>query len=279
MIVKCKKCGKGYNCGEKYYGKKFACSCGAVVSVPNPRLEVVGASVVNRYPAPTATVQHVTVVVNAAKDEKPKNGWGVWGLVCVLASIFLCFYPVVAVIFWFVGFFCCLIGVFFRPRLAAVCGLLFCALSFVSIGFMAKERLGASGAAIKIGDKVVALGGEDKEPAWKRQVVISKTGFRVIKDGYITRPVISFTICNKTKSALSAISADVVLMSRGRKVPWAKDSFRYSFPGGLNPGETQSLDLDPGMFSRWAKLENRDDYRLSIVVTHAEDENGSVVQD
>lgn len=33
MIVKCKKCGKGYNCGENYHGKKFACTCGAVVEV------------------------------------------------------------------------------------------------------------------------------------------------------------------------------------------------------------------------------------------------------
>lgn len=34
MIVKCRKCGKSYNCGENYYGKKFACACGAVVEVP-----------------------------------------------------------------------------------------------------------------------------------------------------------------------------------------------------------------------------------------------------
>ena len=105
------------------------------------------------------------------------------------------------------------------------------------------------------------------------RIVITGARFARIKDGFMERPVIAFHIDNKTDKTISKIFCYAVLKSKGRKVAWLKDSFNYSFKGGLNPGEKQKLALAPNMFSDWGKLENRNDYILTITIKGLEDEN------
>ena len=105
------------------------------------------------------------------------------------------------------------------------------------------------------------------------RIVITGARFARIKDGFMERPVIAFHIDNKTDKTISKIFCYAVLKSKGRKVAWLKDSFNYSFNGGLNPGEKQKLALAPNMFSDWGKLENRNDYILTITINGLEDEN------
>lgn len=111
----------------------------------------------------------------------------------------------------------------------------------------------------------------------RNKVIICATSFRKAKNEFMEQPVIAFTIQNKSEQTLSAIIVDAVLTSTGRKVPWVTDSFRYSFQGGLNPGEEQKLELSPNMFSDWGRLENRPDYLLELTLKQAEDETGKTI--
>lgn len=111
----------------------------------------------------------------------------------------------------------------------------------------------------------------------RRKVVISGAIFSKEKDMFRESPVIAFTIQNKSTETLSSIVLEAVLTSTGRKVPWVKDVFRYSFPGGLNPGEEQHLKLSPNMFSDWGSMKNRSDYNLNLTLKEAADENGETL--
>ena len=124
MIVKCKKCGTEYDCDETYRGKSFRCNCGQEISV---------ASFSARPPVArqASAQQNVTVVVNQS-NQRESNPCGTFGLLCVLASIPLAVVlPPLGVVAGVVGFLCCLIGLFFRPRGAAGCGLLICVFPYM----------------------------------------------------------------------------------------------------------------------------------------------------
>ena len=70
----------------------------------------------------------------------------------------------------------------------------------------------------------------------------------------MSQPVVSFTIQNKGNIPLKRIFLEGNLQTPGRAVPWIKDSFSYEIRGGLEPNETQSLNLAPNMFSDWGKV-------------------------
>ena len=110
--------------------------------------------------------------------------------------------------------------------------------------------------------------------AYRDKIVISGASFYLEKQPYINalRPIISFTISNTTEASISRISLNAVLTSTGRKVPWVKDTFGYSFKGGLNPGEEQKIELDANMFSEWGSMKKRDDYHLQLSINKVFDE-------
>ena len=112
---------------------------------------------------------------------------------------------------------------------------------------------------------------------YRSKVVISGAVFSKEKDMFSERPVIAFTIQNKSLETLSSVVLDAVLTSTGRKVPWVEDVFRYKFPGGLNPGEEQQLKLAPNMFSDWGSMKNRSDYNLKLTLKEAADEIGEPI--
>ena len=89
----------------------------------------------------------------------------------------------------------------------------------------------------------------------------------------MTDPIVSFTIHNRTDIAISCVRIHAKLMSEGRKLAWIEDDFSYKFRGGLEPGETQTLNLDMNSFSDWGSLKNRDDYKLILTPKAIWDEN------
>jgi hypothetical protein len=80
------------------------------------------------------------------------------------------------------------------------------------------------------------------------KIVITKPRFSYQKNSYISQPVVTFTI------PVKRIFLEGNLQTPGRAVPWIKDSFSYEIRGGLEPNETQSLNLGPNMFSDWGKV-------------------------
>jgi hypothetical protein len=99
-------------------------------------------------------------------------------------------------------------------------------------------------------------------------------------NGFSLEPLISFSISNYTAIPIRRIFLDAVLSSPGRTVPWVKESFNYEFPGGLEPGEVQYLNLDPGYSGNWRHqdLKTVKDALLTLTVRDAEDADGQRIR-
>ena len=67
------------------------------------------------------------------------------------------------------------------------------------------------------------------------------------------------------------------MSSPGRTIPWVSDDFNYEFTGGLEPGESKNLDLEPNMFGEWRynnDYSNKTDLKLEISLMNLEDASG-----
>ena len=58
-----------------------------------------------------------------------------------------------------------------------------------------------------------------------------------------------FTIKNNSTDIISKMAWKGVVREEGREVSYCDDTFRYSIPGGLEPGEDKRLRLEPNMSS------------------------------
>lgn len=91
---------------------------------------------------------------------------------------------------------------------------------------------------------------------------------------YIDKPVIELTVKNGTGNAVSRAYFKGTLASPGRSVPWLQESFNYSIPGGLEPGEEATWKLAPNMFSDWGSVEAPDDAVLTVTVEQLDGPGG-----
>jgi len=98
----------------------------------------------------------------------------------------------------------------------------------------------------------------------------------------IERPQILFHITNGSKRPIKTIYVKGVLTSPGRAVPWISSDFNYEFPGGLEPGESQPLTLEPNMFGDWKpqdSFSHRTDLHLDLTLTNASGADGTMLID
>jgi hypothetical protein len=111
------------------------------------------------------------------------------------------------------------------------------------------------------------------------KLVIKGARFYFPADQIIQRPVVDFSITNGSELAIKKAFFHATLTTPGRPVPWVDDDFNYDIPGGLNPGESQRLQLSPNMFSKWgnADLKARRDLVLTVVATDAVAADGTHV--
>ena len=95
-------------------------------------------------------------------------------------------------------------------------------------------------------------------------------------DSSYPEPVIDFEIMNNSDQAIRRAYFHGILETLGRAVPWVDKPFNYSFPGGLEPGETQRLRLAPNRFSEWghSDIRNRNDLVLTITIEDVEFADG-----
>ncbi len=96
------------------------------------------------------------------------------------------------------------------------------------------------------------------------------------KGDFREQAVIAFKITNNSDRAIAKIVMNGLLETPGRSVPWVKDAFTYAIEGGLEPGESQSLRLAPGMFGSWSKrhLKKRNNLILTVTLTGVTDHAG-----
>jgi len=117
-----------------------------------------------------------------------------------------------------------------------------------------------------------AKAGEARSNLAKFEVLRSR--FYKRKRQYLqSEPIIELTVKNGTDSAVSRAYFVGTLASPNRAVPWLQDSFNYSIPGGLEPGEQATWRLAPNMFSDWGKVEAPADAILTVEVEQLDGAN------
>lgn len=89
----------------------------------------------------------------------------------------------------------------------------------------------------------------------------------------VKRAVIDFTIANDSPIAVKRVVVLGNLQSPEREVPWVRSTFTYTFPGGLEPGETQRLKLLADTFGDWSQdaLRTVTDAALTLSVINVRD--------
>jgi hypothetical protein len=88
---------------------------------------------------------------------------------------------------------------------------------------------------------------------------------------FIDQPTIALKITNAGQIPLSRVYFHGLLETPGRSIPWVSDTFNYEIAGGLEPNESQSLALEPNMFSDWGKApKDRKDLVLTVTLTNFE---------
>lgn len=102
---------------------------------------------------------------------------------------------------------------------------------------------------------------------------VTKSRFFKRKSMFSEDPVIELSVTNGTTSAISRAYFNGVVATPGRSVPWIKEDFSYSIPGGLEPGETASWSLAPNRFSSWG-TDVPGDAVMTVVVTRLDGPDG-----
>lgn len=91
------------------------------------------------------------------------------------------------------------------------------------------------------------------------------------------KPIIELTVRNGTEHAVSRAYFSGTIASPDRSVPWVEDTFNYSIPGGLEPGEEATWHLAPNQFSDWGRVEAPEDAVFTVVPSRLDGPSGDPV--
>ena len=106
---------------------------------------------------------------------------------------------------------------------------------------------------------------KDKDELSKFQIIRSRF-YKKELEFIGGQPIIELTVKNGTQYPISRAYFKGILATPGRSIPWLKDDFNYSIPGGLEPGEEATWELWQNMFSRWGHVEMHDDAIFTVEV-------------
>lgn len=115
-----------------------------------------------------------------------------------------------------------------------------------------------------------------REQLKKFQVIRSRFYMRE-KEFMGKQPIIELTVKNGTDQAISRAYFEGTLASPDRSVPWHKEAFNYSIPGGLEPGEEATWNLAPNMFSDWGKVGAPADAVFTVTVQQIDGADGKPI--
>lgn len=88
-----------------------------------------------------------------------------------------------------------------------------------------------------------------------------------------SRPYIEITVTNNTPHAVARVYFDTTLKSPERAVPWGTAEFNYSIPGGAEPGETHTWELDAPYSLRNIDVPADAEYHAEVVRIDGPDGN------
>ncbi len=79
-------------------------------------------------------------------------------------------------------------------------------------------------------------------------------------------PIIDLKIKNGSTSPIATLFFKSTLTSTNRSVPWFKEDFNYTIPGGIEPNEEQSIILVPNEFTGNWKVDAPKDAIFTVQV-------------
>lgn len=113
-----------------------------------------------------------------------------------------------------------------------------------------------------------------------KKFVVKRSRFYHSETRFSSDPTIELTVKNGTGAAISRVSFNGTLSSPGRAIPWVKENFSYKIPGGLEPGEEVTWQLQPNRFGEWKNApEKSTDTVLTIATLSVEGANEEVLLD
>jgi len=150
------------------------------------------------------------------------------------------------------------------------------ALANAKVAERAKEELKSVTAEIATLEKNKVEAG--KAQALLGQIVVTKTRYYWGGSRYYPEPLLDLTVTNNTGMALSRLYFHGIVSTPGRSIPWIEESFNYTVPGGIEPGETKRLQLAPNRFSKWGARETQGRTDLVFTVTAVNADNAEKKQ-
>lgn len=114
----------------------------------------------------------------------------------------------------------------------------------------------------------------------KFQVLNSRYYVKVTKSSFYTdrSKIIEVSVRNGTDKPVSRAYFKGTLASKERSVPWAVDTFNYTIPGGLEPGEKATWKL-MGDYSDFATAGAPEDAVLTVIVERLDGASGEPIAD
>jgi hypothetical protein len=136
----------------------------------------------------------------------------------------------------------------------------------------AKEREQALGEIKELEEKQEKAG-QARQHLSSFRVVRSR--FYKTTQGFLSnQPVIELTVANGTGKPVSRAYFKGTLSSPGRSVPWLREDFNHSIPGGLEAAESATWHLSPNMFSAWGSVDAPRDAVLTVEVVRLDGADG-----
>ncbi len=91
------------------------------------------------------------------------------------------------------------------------------------------------------------------------------------------KPFIEVAVTNGTVHPVSRVYFNGTIASPNRSIPWFANTFNYSIPGGLEPGENGTWTLAPNQFSDWGKVEAPVDAVFTVEVVRIDGPDGNAL--
>ena len=114
-------------------------------------------------------------------------------------------------------------------------------------------------------EKKKASAEKSKEDLKKFEVLSSRFSLEKGSLG-VPQPKIKLQVKNNTGKTISRAFFYGVITSPNRSVPWFEEDFNLEIPGGIEAGEEATWNLEPNMFSDWAKVNAPSDAVFTVTV-------------
>jgi len=103
---------------------------------------------------------------------------------------------------------------------------------------------------------------------------VLRSRFYVEETSWSKYPTVELTVRNGTDHPISRAYFIGTVATPGRAIPWIKEEFNHSIPGGVEPGEEVAWELTLREYGPWGRVEVPDDAVLTVEVVQLDGPDG-----